>query len=264
MNKSEQLIACLEGEIAKRDEELAACRVAVENCEVFRARIAELEAKYLELASLSSRISVELPIAYAAPVPEAKAQEPVAVVAWPAGSGRTGGFHSAAHDSIELEPGTKLYTAPSPAGVDGCKCSMSISMLGDGCRHCQPKEYIDRLGEMLDEERAELSDAQAIIDGLRGEVAELRSMLATVSKAGLRVRTERDQQAQRVGELEAALEFACKSLAKVTSSDGSGHADIAVSVLRMAGRKEADASQIVEAYKAGAKWRIDAALAELK
>ena len=36
-------IACLEGEIAKRDEELAACRVAVENCELFRARIAELE-----------------------------------------------------------------------------------------------------------------------------------------------------------------------------------------------------------------------------
>lgn len=44
MNKSEKLIACLEGEIAKRDEELAACRVAVENCEVFRARIADLEA----------------------------------------------------------------------------------------------------------------------------------------------------------------------------------------------------------------------------
>jgi hypothetical protein len=36
-------IACLEGEIAKRDGELAACRVAVENCELFRARIAELE-----------------------------------------------------------------------------------------------------------------------------------------------------------------------------------------------------------------------------
>ena len=39
-------IACLEGEIAKRDEELAACRVAVENCDLFRARIAELEARY--------------------------------------------------------------------------------------------------------------------------------------------------------------------------------------------------------------------------
>ena len=41
--RAEQLIACLEGEIAKRDEELAACRVAVENCDLFRARIAELE-----------------------------------------------------------------------------------------------------------------------------------------------------------------------------------------------------------------------------
>lgn len=36
-------IACLEGEIAKRDGELAACRIAVENCDLFRARIAELE-----------------------------------------------------------------------------------------------------------------------------------------------------------------------------------------------------------------------------
>ena len=44
-SRADELIACLEGEIAKRDEELAACRVAVENCEVFRARIAELEAK---------------------------------------------------------------------------------------------------------------------------------------------------------------------------------------------------------------------------
>ena len=42
-SRADELIACLEGEIAKRDEELAACRVAVENCEVFRARIGELE-----------------------------------------------------------------------------------------------------------------------------------------------------------------------------------------------------------------------------
>ena len=49
MNKSEQLIACLEGEIAKRDEELAACRVAVENCELFRARIAELDERIVGL-----------------------------------------------------------------------------------------------------------------------------------------------------------------------------------------------------------------------
>lgn len=41
--RADELIACLECEIAKRDEELAACRVAVENCELFRARIADLE-----------------------------------------------------------------------------------------------------------------------------------------------------------------------------------------------------------------------------
>lgn len=34
-----------------------------------------------------------------------------------------------------------------------CKCPMAISVTGDGCRYCQPQEYIDRLGEWLDEER---------------------------------------------------------------------------------------------------------------
>lgn len=122
-----------------------------------------------------------------------------------------------------------LLSAPSTAGVDGCKCSMSISMLGDGCRHCQPQEYIDRLGEMLDEERSELSDAQAIIDGMRGEVAGLRKRAKTAEReAGSALRTYKglekvarvvsdnsdqvcgelnvlrqqfDQQAQRIGEL---------------------------------------------------------------
>lgn len=45
-SRADELIACLEGEIAKRDEELAACRVAVENCDLFRARIVELESQY--------------------------------------------------------------------------------------------------------------------------------------------------------------------------------------------------------------------------
>lgn len=66
MSKAEELIACLEGEIAKRDEELAACRVAVENCEVFRARVAELEAR---IVWLECELQVN-----AAPVSDAKAQ----------------------------------------------------------------------------------------------------------------------------------------------------------------------------------------------
>lgn len=31
-----------------------------------------------------------------------------------------------------------------------CRCSMAISMLGDGCRYCQPQTYIDHLLETLD------------------------------------------------------------------------------------------------------------------
>ena len=28
-----------------------------------------------------------------------------------------------------------------------CNCSLTISMLGDGCRYCQPQLYIDQLEE---------------------------------------------------------------------------------------------------------------------
>lgn len=61
-----------DGEIAKRDEELAACRVAVENCDLFRARIAELEARIVWL-EYEAQVN-------AAPVSEARAQ---GVVQWP-------------------------------------------------------------------------------------------------------------------------------------------------------------------------------------
>jgi hypothetical protein len=32
-----------------------------------------------------------------------------------------------------------------------CQCSFSIRMLGDGCRYCQPQEYIDRLHESMED-----------------------------------------------------------------------------------------------------------------
>lgn len=91
--RADELIACLEGEIAKRDatiarlepqlnraiqanydlrEELAACRVAVENCEVFRARIAELEADRDSHQRCAIQAMAELSAL--------KAQEPVAYI----------------------------------------------------------------------------------------------------------------------------------------------------------------------------------------
>ena len=117
-----------------------------------------------------------------------------------------------------------LANDPSPAGVDGLEVVGTLRYFMDyqDSPHSAPG-YIthqfnpaswDHAGEAAGEHKlCRLSDAHAIIDGLRGEVADLRSMLATVSKAGLRVRTERDQQAQRIGELEGLLREVAASLA---------------------------------------------------
>ena len=106
-------------------------------------------------------------------------------------------------DADHVEDVRAMVADPSPAGVDGLEVVGYVSQddikwQGDCTLRLKPyDDYVIPL--------CRLSDATAIIDGLRGEVADLRSMLATVSQAGLRVRTERDQQAQRIGELEGLL-----------------------------------------------------------
>ena len=116
--RADELIACLEGEIAKRDEtiarlepqlnraiqtnydlreELAACRVAVENCEVFRARIAELEDDLKCAHSMLAEVS-KAGMALRAELAALKAQEPVA---WPeGGSDAVEGAALGAFDSL--------------------------------------------------------------------------------------------------------------------------------------------------------------------
>jgi hypothetical protein len=37
---------------------------------------------------------------------------------------------------------------------DKCKCSFRIRMVGDGCRYCQPQEYIDRLHDQIKDNEA--------------------------------------------------------------------------------------------------------------
>ena len=91
-----------------------------------------------------------------------------------------------------------LANAPSPASVDGLNTDRNAAF-----KAC-PESGCD-WGSFYLGWKARGEVEQAILDGLRGEVADLRSMLATVSKAGLLVRTERDQQAQRIGELEGLL-----------------------------------------------------------
>ena len=41
-----------------------------------------------------------------------------------------------------------------------CKCSIGIALCGDGCRYCQPQGYIDKLWELIDEERQEHKELQ--------------------------------------------------------------------------------------------------------
>ena len=73
-----------------------------------------------------------------------------------------------------------------------------------------------------------------------------------------------DQVAEPDAELVEAVKFAARSLAQITSSDGSGHADIAVGVLRMAGFPAVEREALIDDWKSKAQWRIDAKLASLK
>lgn len=48
-----------------------------------------------------------------------------------------------------------------------CKCTFAIKMLGDGCRYCQPQEYIDRM-----------------IDNYEQDIEELKEIMYYAIKAG--------------------------------------------------------------------------------
>ncbi len=70
---------------------------------------------------------------------------------------------------------------------------------------------------------------------------------------------ERDALLAEQDRLREALNYSCKSLCKVTSSDGSGHADIALAALRLAGVGADEREALVEGWKANVQWRIDRA-----
>lgn len=75
---------------------------------------------------------------------------------------------------------------------DNCKCPMAISLTGDGCRYCQPQEYIDRLVEQAEDDQLEIERLEAELERLRGECLKATNWLI-----------ERDN---TIRELRAALE----------------------------------------------------------
>ena len=52
-----------------------------------------------------------------------------------------------------------------------CKCTFTQSLVGDGCRYCQPQDYIDRL-------RDEIKDMQDDYDKLFNEKATVWNLTA--------------------------------------------------------------------------------------
>ena len=114
-----------------------------------------------------------------------------------------------------------LLSAPSPAGVDGLEVALSSEQIlevfeRNGFRielgasfsaRGQIAQLLNAVGEI---ER--LSDAQAIIDGLRGEVAELRRRANSHAERMIKMSDKEDQYAQRIGELASHLEFAVTML----------------------------------------------------
>lgn len=90
-----------------------------------------------------------------------------------------------------------LANAPSPAGVDG---------MGNTAKLLLPalRQYMHNDGSGL-LAGYDLETTQAIIDGLRGENERIRLNIAEYNEAISCYQSERNQQAQRIGELEGLL-----------------------------------------------------------
>lgn len=61
-----------------------------------------------------------------------------------------------------------------------CKCTMAIRVNGDGCRYCQPQEYIDRLIDWINEAREEIVALAKERKDLEYRLSEAESMTSEV------------------------------------------------------------------------------------
>jgi hypothetical protein len=48
-----------------------------------------------------------------------------------------------------------------------CKCLMSISVLGDGCRYCQPQDYIDTLHHTIKDLDEEAETSAVLLEDIK-------------------------------------------------------------------------------------------------
>lgn len=130
------------------------------------------------------------------------------------GLGQLRALLSAQSPANHVEDVRSMVAAPSPAGVDGLEVATFLHTLhmelGQTEQLCS-KWKGDPFGvsgvdysstySVTSEPLCRLSDAQAIIDGLRGELKQSdRARMNQFETIG-KLQDERDQQAQRIGEL---------------------------------------------------------------
>ena len=113
-----------------------------------------------------------------------------------------------------------ILSAPSPAGVDGLEV-VGIQWLDTGHYRKKPPKYGFNPYDW--NELCRLSDAEAIIDGLRGEVESGRRSFEIATGSVRALIAERDQHAQRIGELEGLLREAREFAAAYVSNSFFGH-----------------------------------------
>lgn len=105
------------------------------------------------------------------------------------------------------------------------------------------------------DELDDADDLQRVLNLKTEKIIALNDAVADLSEKLEQYRKDAER-------MNTAIMFAANALATVTSSDGSGHADLAESALRMAGIPADEREQLVTEWKAKSQWRIDAEMAK--
>lgn len=73
-----------------------------------------------------------------------------------------------------------------------CKCTLAISLTGEGCRYCQPQNYINILHDTIDEEREDAIKLDAELATLKQELQALREQKPVIAAYTAAVEAKRD------------------------------------------------------------------------
>ena len=59
--------------------------------------------------------------------------------------------HPAIAEALILQQQGEIQVLMSRLQLSKCRCTFAQCLVGDGCRYCNPQEYIDRLHERIED-----------------------------------------------------------------------------------------------------------------